>query len=47
MDELCVTGLGDYNVLMCGIFKQSLSAAANELFAANGWDVKTLKRNPY
>ena len=46
-DKACASGLSDYTMLMCGIFKREMSEAAKMNFMNNGWEIKTLRKNPY
>jgi ubiquinone/menaquinone biosynthesis C-methylase UbiE len=40
-------GLSEHNILMCCIFKEDLPADVRRRFAANGWRIVDLPRNPY
>lgn len=46
-DARCAKGQADYALLMCGLFKRPMDAAAREAFLAHGWEVLDLPRNPH
>ncbi len=46
-DRLCREGLGDYNMLMIGLFVCPLDAEDREIFTQRGWEITDLPRNPH
>lgn len=46
-DAACLAGRADYELLMAGLCLEPLDATARQAFAADGWQVCDLPRNPH
>jgi hypothetical protein len=46
-DRLCTEGVGDYNMIMAGLFARPMRAETRARFEASGWEVIDLPANPY
>jgi ubiquinone/menaquinone biosynthesis C-methylase UbiE len=46
-DRLCREGVGDYNMIMAGLFARPMRAETRAKFEASGWEVIDLPANPY